>query len=861
MSNNDFKIQTIRTLLNDQNSLYIKGFYLDAIEDAKIKVFADETELVCTEKKMPRYEEDDEVTYGNEDVGIETQILAKIPEIDTLKKIKIVYEDDNNVKTVLNLSGKILKKIKEKRYYNIDALEKIGERFGVRGWAIYGQKFELHLYDGNNHEIEVNTKLHERLDVEMAYPEVESDKKVSGFRCEFDYIDDRNIRLEIITDEQEECWFLDARSDFSGNKRLFAVLNKTLKTKGFWETVVIVARHLQHPIMLTQRVLNKLGIITGMKRYFKALKNIVRKVQDKYLLRTEYAELEKQYPYAMKRLLCLKEMRQIKQEKEIHRVGDVKFSILVPLFNTPVEFLNEMIESVQMQTYENWELCLADGSDEKHSYVGEICRKYQEIDSRVLYKKLVKNYGISGNTNECIKMATGNFIALFDHDDFLHPMVLQKCYEVIKKENADYVYTDEATFQVNLESIGTYHFKPDYAPDNLRANNYICHFSTFSKELLDKVGWYDSKYDGSQDHDLILRLTENAKCVKHIPEILYFWRSHPGSVAEDINSKVYAIEAGKKAVLASLERNGMSGKVDSSKAFPTIYRIKYDLLESPLISIIILNYNLSSDLKKCIESIRNKSTYENYEIIIVKNGSNEKESIKYYEELKEASNIKLLEWNGQFNSSAMNNFAVKYAAGKYVLFLSDKLKVITSEWMEELLMYAQRNDVAAVGAKLYYPNNTIRHAGIVLGMGKNRAAGRSHYKCQRNELGYMGRLYYAQNVSAVSAACMLMRKEVFEQLGGFDEEFVKKYYDVDLCVKAMKKGYLNVFTPYAEAYYTNSLMQRKKMQADGICMNDDVAKFKEKWKKTLEKGDKFFNKNFSLDHSCFEIKENNLFRK
>lgn len=853
MSNKGFKIETIRTLLNNRNLLYIKGFYLNENEEVKIKVFADSTELICQEQRRPRYEEDEEVLYMGKNMGIETEIFVKTPDINMLKKIKIVYDDGYKRKTVLTLSGKILKSVERECYYNIDALEKIGNRFVVRGWVIYDEKFDVRLYDGNHQEIETKLKLYERLDVEIAYPEIEKDKKISGFRCEFFCIDERNFKLEMIIDEKTECWNLDPRSNFSGNKRLFVVLKDTLKTKGFCKTIVIIASHFLHPIILTKRVLNKLGIVSSSKRFVNSLQKIVRKFNDRFLLKTDYAELEEKYPNAMKRLMCLAEMKQIKHEKEMHHTGDVKFSVLVPLFNTPIEFLNEMIESVQMQTYENWELCLADGSDEKHSYVGEICKKYQENDERILYKKLDKNYGISGNTNECIKMATGNFIALFDHDDFLHPMVLQKSYEVIKNVNADYVYTDEATFQIDLDNIGTYHFKPDYAPDNLRANNYICHFSTFSKELLDKVGWYDSKYDGSQDHDLILRLTENARCVKHIPEILYFWRSHPGSVAEDINSKVYAIEAGKKAVLASIERNGMSGSVDSSKAFPTIYRIKYDLLEKPMISIIILNYNNGTDLQKCIETIRNKSTYENYEIIVVNS------SDVNYDELREDCNIKIFEWNEEINYSSMNNFAVKYANGKYVLFLSSEIKVITPEWMEEMLMYAQRNDVAAVGAKLYYPNNKIRHAGIVLGMGKRRIAGFSHYGCHRQELGYMGRLYYSQNVSAVSADCMLMRTEVFEQLSGFDENFMKKYYDVDLCVKAMESGYLNVFTPYAEAYY--GFFSRQQNIEKKSCMTEDITRFKGKWKKTLESGDRFFNKNFSLDYSYFEMKEQNLFRK
>jgi len=839
--------------------LYIKGFYLSESEEQRIKIYADKNEVNYSETKLSEDEEDEST---NEEISeIVSHLWAELPEIDSVNKLEIIYEDKDNEKKIMTLSGSVLKMIMHNRVYNIDAMEKNGECYVIKGWIIYEHSFELQLFDNNGELISSHIKTYERLDVEMAYPELNETGKVTGFRCEFCCANERDIQFKMLIDNQEVMFFLDTKSDFSGNKKLLAVLKKSLKVNGAIGTFCIILKHFRHPIALVKRVSNKIGFTNVLIHSKKILKGALVTVEEVYLAKTKYAKLMEKYPYAMKRLLCLRDMPQVKLDKGKHYTGDVKFSVLVPLFNTPVEFLNEMIESVQMQTYENWELCLADGSDAKHSYVGEICTNYQQNDKRILYKKLDKNYGISGNTNECIEMATGNFIALFDHDDFLHPMVLKKCYEVIKNENADYVYTDEATFQVKLDNIGTYHFKPDYAPDNLRANNYICHFSTFSKELLDRVGWYDSKYDGSQDHDLILRLTENARCVKHIQEILYFWRSHPGSVAEDINSKVYAIEAGKRAVLASLTRSSMSGSVESSKAFPTIYRIKYDLVDTPMVSIIIPSHNHIVDLKKCVESIQDKSTYKNYEIIIVKSGTEDAGISECYDRWSEMSNVKILEWNKEFSHSAINNYAVKHAKGSYVLFLNEEIKIITPEWIEEMIMYAQRSDVAAVGAKLYYSDNTIRHAGIILGMGEERVAGRSHYRCQRNELGYMGRLFYSQNVSAVSSACMLIKKETFVQLGGFDEEYERKYYDVDLCVKAINEGYLNVFTPYAEAYQSPTVSQKKSRKIKKNNASTDASRFKNKWEGVLNKGDKYFNRNFSLDYSCFVLGENELFRK
>lgn len=860
MAKKSYDVQIVRRDLNDANVLFVKGGYCDEVEEQNIRIYADNKEVGCTEK-IVLDEADCDGMKQEAKSRIKSYIWAKVPELNNVKKIKIIYESKNRRETVLVLSGALLKRALRSYLYNIDALEKIGDSYVIRGWGIYETDLKLQILDDSKNEIESNECFYERTDVEMVYPEVNGKKNVSGFRVAFKCENVRNLEFRIILDENIVTCCFDTMADFSGNKQVIPVLRKSLANNGVWGTIIIFMNQVKHPVLLLQRVSNKLGITSYYRNAIKRIKTIKNNIEEHYLAKCKYGELMGKYPYAMKRLLCLREMPQIKQEKQNEYKGDIKFSVLVPLYNTPVEFLNEMIESVQMQTYANWELCLADGSDEKHSYVEEICKHYQKNDERILYKKLSENYGISGNTNECIKMATGNYIALFDHDDFLHPRVLRKCYDEIKNENADYVYTDEATFQVRLDNIGTYHFKPDYAPDTLRANNYICHFSTFSKQLLDRVGWYDSKYDGSQDHDLILRLTEKATCVKHIQEILYFWRSHPGSVAEDINSKVYAIEAGKRAVLASLERSGMSGKVESSKAFPTIYRIKYDLLDKPMISIVILSRNKLADLKKCMESIRKKSVYPKYEVIIVRTSMGEDDVQKIDDEIEDMPEMKIIEWVKPYSESAMSNFAVKSARGKYVLFLNREIEIITSEWMEEMLMYAQRKDVGAVGAKLYYIDGTIRHAGMVLGMGVDRAVGRSHYRCQKNELGYMGRLFYSQNVSAVTSECMMVDREVFDSLGGFDEAYINRYYDIDFCLKLMKKGYLNVFTPYAEALQISSTRLSRDGCIDEMQVKEDSNRFKGIWREMLERGDKYFNRNFSLDYSCFVMEENQLFRK
>ncbi len=548
---------------------------------------------------------------------------------------------------------------------------------------------------------------------------------------------------------------------------------------------------------------------------------------------------------------------------------EVKFSILMPLYNTPEKFLRQAIESVMDQTYEGWELCLADGSDEEHAYVEQVCREYMEKDKqylrpssnlycRILYKKLPKNEGISGNTNACLSMSTGNYIALFDHDDVLHPSVLYEYMKVICEKGADYIYCDEATFKGSgtIDDMITLHFKPDYAPDNLRANNYICHFSAFARRLLDGTELFRSEFDGSQDHDMILRLTARAKCVVHVPKLMYYWRSHAGSVASDISAKSYAIDAAKGAVAAHLKSQGFKNfEITSTKAFETIFQIKYEILGNPKVSVVIPNKDHLEDLTRCITSILERSTYDNYEIIVVENNSVSEEIFSYYKQIQENPAIRVVTYEGEFNYSKINNLGVSRAEGEYVLLLNNDTSVITPDWIEELLMYAQRKDVGAVGAKLYYEDRTIQHAGVVLGLGAHRTAGHSHYRVDHRNLGYMGRLCYAQNVMAVTGACLMMRKALYEELGGLDETFAVALNDVDLCIRAWKAGRVNVFTPFAELYHYESASRGTDLSGGNAERYEkEAALFRARWRELLEKGDPYYNPNFSLDRSDFALK-------
>ena len=545
-----------------------------------------------------------------------------------------------------------------------------------------------------------------------------------------------------------------------------------------------------------------------------------------------------------------------KRQEETVFDRDVTFSILVPLYNTPEKFLREMIESVQAQTYKKWELCLADGSDEQHAYVGEICKSYYEKDDRIVYSRLEKNEGISGNTNACFAMSSGNYIALFDHDDLLHPCALYEYMKVICEKDADYIYCDEATFKGNsINNMITLHFKPDFAPDNLRANNYICHFSVFSRSLLESGELFRSRFDGSQDHDMILRLTGKAKCIVHVPKILYYWRSHKASVASGIDAKTYAIDAAKGAIAEHLRENGYEGfEIESTRAFATIFRIRYALTGRPKVSIVIANKDHVSDLSRCVESIINVSTYDNYEIIIVENNSETEQIREYYKEIEKHPNIRVVTYTGPFNYSKINNLGVSEATGEYIILLNNDTQVITPDWIEELLMYGQRADVGVVGCKLYYEDRTIQHAGIVLGLGAHRTAGHTHYRIPEANVGYMGKLCYAQNVTAVTGACMMVRKALYEELGGLDEEFAVALNDVDFCLRARQKGLLNIFTPFAELYHYESKSRGSdKADASAIRYQQESDRFRLKWEKELAAGDPYYNPNFSLDHSDFTV--------
>ncbi len=620
---------------------------------------------------------------------------------------------------------------------------------------------------------------------------------------------------------------------------------QVISNAGFWK----MTKPLRVLADFTKKVVRKIPPLRMAAKLVKCLKQngfkyTLRKIKEKIKNKQDYS--------AVRRPLYTAE--ELEKQKTVKFDKDIKFSILVPLYNTPEVFLKEMIQSVLDQTYANLELCLADGSDDKHGYVRSICKRYSQQDKRVVYKKLEKNMGISMNTNACIDMATGDYIGLFDHDDLLHPAALFEVMTAICNEGADFIYTDENTFHKKPSDAYCPHFKPDYAPDTLRTNNYICHFTVFKRALIDEVGKFRPECDGSQDFDMVLRLTEKAQKIVHIPKILYYWRAHAGSVATDVSAKPYVIEAAHKALTDHLARVGLKGTVENT-VVPSMYRIRYDVESEDLVSIIIANKDHVDDLDKCIRSIVSKTTYKNYEIIVVENNSTEPKTFEYYEKIKALFGVKVVVWDGggKFNYSAINNLGVRESSGKYVLLLNNDTEIISPDWIGEMVMFAQREDVGAVGAKLYYPDDTIQHAG--LGIGLLTLAGHYFRGFPRQHPGYMGRLIYAHNVSAVTAACVMMRREVFDEVGGLDETFEVAFNDVDLCMQIRRAGYLIIFTPFAELYHYES--KSRGLDSDPAKRKrfiGEVERFQKRWRAELDAGDPYYNPNFTLDREDFGIK-------
>ena len=544
--------------------------------------------------------------------------------------------------------------------------------------------------------------------------------------------------------------------------------------------------------------------------------------------------------------------RTLRRQKHAAFAQKPLISIVIPLYCTPLPYLKELLESVRRQSYENWQLCLADGSpDDK---VKEFIEKHYGREKRIVYRKLEENGGISVNTNEAVALAAGEYLMLCDHDDTLEPDALYEIVKAINDTGADVLYTDEDKVSMDGRHYFDPNFKPDFNLFRLRENNCICHIFVVKKSLTDETGLLRSEFDGAQDFDFILRCCEKAQKITHIPKVLYHWRCHMDSTAADPSSKAYAYEAGRKAVREHYQRLGIDAKVEMTER-PGWYRSHVKVQGNPLISVIIPNKDHTDDLELCLFSMTRKSTYRNYEILIVENNSEKEETFEYYRKLPDRyPKARVLTWEKEFNYSAINNFAAKEAKGEYLLFLNNDVEILTPDWMEEMLQNCQQENVAAVGAKLYYPDDTIQHAGVVLGLGG--IAGHIMCRASKEDPGYFGRMISVQEISAVTAACMMVKKSDFDAVGGLDETFQVAFNDIDLCMKFRAAGKKIIFTPYAELYHYESKSRGLEDTPEKQFRFDkEVKRFQEKWAQQLEMGDPYYSPNLSVTEGDCSLRE------
>ena len=673
---------------------------------------------------------------------------------------------------------------------------------------------------------------------------------VQGYEQEMDTLRDRMVRAER-TCSEEAALIERLRSDLALSRSHEQQLEKTLSdvtNSTFWKLTwpmryaVSKSRQIWHtfPLFVFLHDLRAMGV-EGVREQARARREYAVLFPSKTLRADRFAPVE---------LL-------VKQAS--HQPGGEagpKISIVVPLYNTPLNFLEELLDSVVNQTYRNWELCCVDAGQD--TAVGQHVQARAKEDPRIRYQKLTENEGIAGNTNHGFELATGDYIALLDHDDILHPCALWYTAQAIVEQGADFVYTDEATFEGKVENVVLYHFKPDFMLDNLRSNNYICHLTTFSKVLMEQAGGGErAEYNGSQDYDLFLRLTEKAQKIAHIPHALYYWRSSPNSTASDISAKTYCIDAGIAALKAHYARCGVAvDDVTLIPGTPGYYKTDYTMAHPGRVSILIPTCDHIRDLETCVESIYARTTYPDFEILLIENNSKEEQTFRSYERMQKEhpDTLKVLTWQGKgFNYSALNNFGARYATGEYLLLLNNDTEVITPGWLEEMVMYAQQKRVGCVGAKLLYPDDTIQHAGVGFGIGG--VAGHLHKYFPATSDGYMGRLNYVQDVYGDTAACLLIRKEIYDEVHGLDESYAVAFNDVDFCVRVREAGYTNVFTPFAQLYHYESKSRgmednpEKQKRFQG-----EVLRFQARWGDLLAKGDPCTNPNFDIQREDFSLK-------
>ena len=565
--------------------------------------------------------------------------------------------------------------------------------------------------------------------------------------------------------------------------------------------------------------------------------------------------IDNDYDYGEWYALTKPTFEELERQRQARFDSMPKFSIVIPAYKTPEGYLREMLDSILAQTYGNWEVCVADGSPKGES-TERVLQHYAKQDRRFKYVILGENKGISGNTNAALDMADGEYVVLADHDDTMTPDALYECVKALNEHpECEVLYSDEDKMDMDGGALFDPHFKPDFNVDLLCSVNYICHLFVVSHRLVERIGGFRQEFDGAQDYDFIFRCTEAASGIHHIPRVLYHWRCHKDSTASNPESKLYAFEAGARAIMAHYERAGIAAlKVEKGIDYG-IYHSFYQISGDPLVSIIIPNKDHHRDLDTCLRAIEERASYKNVEFIIVENNSSLKETFEYYKRIQEEfSNVRVVFWEREFNYAAINNYGVSFAKGEYLLFLNNDTELIAKDFIEEMLGLCQREDVGAVGARLLYQDDTIQHAGVVVGFGG--IAGHTFIGLHQAENSYFHRAMSTQDYSAVTAACMMSKKSLFDTVGGFSEELAVAFNDIDYCMKVRKAGKLVVYNPYALLYHYESKSRGLEDTPEKVArFNREIRIFSDKWPEILRDGDPYYNPNLTLRKSNFALRD------
>lgn len=812
MSNN-FIVSTCRFHTKEKDKLLIIGYFDENdIGENQLTVQLDQVSLPFEIQEKERLMSNQRSTTGKY-ITKDYFLWIDLPKgWKDNKKLQLLdcCEEKRHRSLVLTVSK--LQKLEKQICMHIDKETDSGAGFIVNGWYINVGNVSVHVFDETGKELEIDIKEKRRADVVRVFPENTIDEIV-GFEIVYKQKTTNTIRVHLQTQVRQMDYTVKLKESFI-EKILRKVKQSYRKGKKYYQQYGVKATILRVIDKLTSR--DSITYNAWLKRH----------CPTKTML-----EKQRNHKFAYQ----------------------PKISIVIPLYKTPKKYLDELIASIRTQTYANWELCLSDGSG-ADSPLTEVLKDYESSDERI---RVVYNdcaLQISENTNAALEIVTGDYIAFADHDDLLAPNALFECvYEINKDQTIDVLYTDEDKIDMAGKEHFMPHFKSDFNIDMLRSVNYICHLFVVKKDILQKVGVLNSDFDGAQDYDFVLRCTEVASNIKHIAKILYHWRAHKDSTAENPESKNYAFEAGARAIQAHYDRVGIKVTVEQT-VNKGIYRSKYILQEEPMVSIVIPNKDHIADLDKCISSIEEKSSYKNYEFIIVENNSVEKETFDYYKELQEkCPRAKVVYWKGEgFNYPSINNYGVEQASGDYILFLNNDTEIVNEDCLVEMLGYCMRDDVGAVGARLYYEDGTIQHAGVIVGLGG--IAGHTFVGFPHDALGYFGRIQMAQNYSAVTAACMMVKKSVFNQVEGFDERYAVAFNDVDLCMKIRQAGYLIVYNPYAELNHYESKSRGYEDTEEKVQrFNSELFLFKSRWSDFLEQGDPYYSPNMTLDKSDFSL--------